>query len=147
MQHTKKSLMIHCIRFGKNRAISGKSNRRILHITRATNSGITPLNMVSRGTSLATPWTTYTLMPTGGVITPISPINTITTPNHIRSNPRVWARGAKIGTVSMIRAKASMKQPPNRYIRMITTMITEGGKDRLPAQADSSKGTRVTAMK
>ena len=80
-------------------------------------------------------------------ITPISPISTMTTPNHIRSNPRASARGAKMGTVSMIRAKASMKQPPNRYIRIITTMMTEAGKERPPAQADSSKGTRVTAIK
>ena len=51
-------------------------------------SGNIPLKIVSRDTSSAMPLMTYTLIPTGGVITPISVTNTIITPNHIGSKPK-----------------------------------------------------------
>ena len=46
-------------------------------------NGMTPLKMTSRGTSRATELTTYTLTPTGGVITPIWVTMTMMTPNHM----------------------------------------------------------------
>ncbi len=68
-----------------------------MHSIIAISKGHIPLNMVMTGVSLATPATTYTLAPTGMVITPIPTTNTIITPNQTGSKPRPTTTGKKIG--------------------------------------------------
>ena len=51
--------------------------------------GQTPLKIVSKGTSGATPFTTKTFKPIGGVITPALITNNMITPNQIGSYPNV----------------------------------------------------------
>jgi hypothetical protein len=57
---------------------------------------------------------TYTLIPTGGVITPISVTSTIITPNQIGSKSKSITTGSRIGIVSVISANESIKQTPMR---------------------------------
>ena len=54
--------------------------------------------------------------------------------------------GSRIGTVSTIRAKPSMKQPPIRCSSTIRPMIIMGLMSRPPTQSESMKGIWVTAM-
>lgn len=63
--------------------------------------------MVSKGTSAAMLFITY-------VIAAISTINVTTIPNQIGSYPKEMTAGRRIGTVSIIIARPSMKQPPIR---------------------------------
>ena len=53
----------------------------------ANQNGQMPRKIVFIGTSGAMPLTTNTLMPTGGLIRPISSTITIRTPNQIMSKP------------------------------------------------------------
>ncbi|MBA7683798.1 hypothetical protein ES703_92183 [subsurface metagenome] len=68
-------------------------------------------------------------------------------PNHIGSKPKAITIGYIIGTVSTIKAKPSMKQPPIRWIRTNIPMIAKGEMGSPPAQSDKRKGILVTAMK
>ena len=55
--------------------------------------GATPRNIVSMGTSFATPATVNILSPIGGVISPASIIRTAMTPNHMGLKPRAKITG------------------------------------------------------
>ena len=55
--------------------------------------GATPRNIVSTGTSFATPATVNMLSPIGGVISPASIISTAMTPNHMGLKPRAKMTG------------------------------------------------------
>ena len=85
----------------------------------ATN-GSTPLKMVVKLTSLTTLLITNTFMPTGGWIRPSSTVMTMITPNQIGSKPSAVTTGKMIGTVRMIIAIASIRQPSTRYISMMS---------------------------
>ena len=78
----------------------------------AIKKGMIPRKMVTSGTSLATPFMTYTLIPTGGVITPISDTRVMMIPNQMGSKPSFKATGKKMGTVSSMSPKESIKHPP-----------------------------------
>ena len=106
-----------------------------------------PLKIVSRGTSSAIPLMTYTFTPTGGVITPISVTRTIITPNHMGSKPRVRTTGYMMGTVRVIRARASIKHPPRRYRMTMIAIIAAGGRGSPPTHSDKTMGILATAMK
>ena len=82
-----------------------------MKIKSAIINGIAPLNIVSIGTSGATPFITKTFIPMGGVTTAVDVKTTITIPNHIGSYPNDEIMGTKIGAVSKIKAIASIKQP------------------------------------
>ena len=49
--------------------------------------------------------------------------------------------------VSMIRASASIMQPPIRYSRIMISMMTARGRSKAEIQFAMSKGIRVTARK
>ena len=81
---------------GKNSTSWGNAiNTATWHIS-AIRNGTIPRNIVDMGTSFATPLITKTLIPTGGVIIPISDTLTISIPNHIGSKPSDVAKGKKI---------------------------------------------------
>ena len=63
---------------------------------------------------------TNTFMPTGGWMRPSSTVMTMMMPNQIGSKPSAVTTGKTIGTVRMIIAIASMRQPSARYISMIS---------------------------
>ena len=63
---------------------------------------------------------TKMFMPTGGWIRPSSTVITMMTPNQIGSKPSAMMTGNTIGTVRMIMASASIRQPSTRYISMIS---------------------------
>src|SRR5580693_7793434 len=83
-------------------------------------NGSTPRKMVENVTSCTTLLITNTFMPTGGWISPSSTVITIMTPNQIGSKPSAVITGKMIGTVRMIIAMASIRQPSTRYITMMT---------------------------
>jgi len=111
-QYDVRHLCYQLMKLGRNRAISGKAIKMMVQTTNAIRKGNIPLKMVSKGTSSATPLMIYTLIPTGGVMTPISPTNTMITPNHMGLKPSSTITGYRIGTVRVIRARESIKQPP-----------------------------------
>ena len=76
--------------------------------------------MVEKLTSWITLLITNTFMPTGGWISPSSTVITMMTPNQIGSKPSAVITGKMIGTVRMIIAMASIRQPSTRYISMIS---------------------------
>ena len=69
---------------------------------------------ISAWTSRRTPWSTYRLIPSGGLIRAASTKMTMMIPNHTRSTPVATRAGAKIGTVVTNMAKLSMKVPSSR---------------------------------
>ena len=75
------------IELGRKVTIWGKIIRIIIQASIAPQKGITPLNMVFIGMSRATPWSTKTLTPTGGVIKLISMVKVMMIPNQTGSNP------------------------------------------------------------
>ena len=101
----------HFIRSGRNNAISGKRTRSNRHAAMANQKGNTPLNMVPIGTPAATPFTTNTLIPTGGVISPISITITQITPNQIGSKPSPETMGKTTGSVTTSMARPSKNIP------------------------------------
>src|SRR5882762_6520710 len=118
LQHRRHQRAIICC--GSQVASSGNAIR----ITRRTRSvrtkGITPLKMVAKETSFTTLLMTKTFMPTGGWMRPSSTVITMMTPNQIGSKPSCITTGKMIGTVRMIIAIASIRQPSTRYITMMT---------------------------
>ena len=50
-------------------------------------------------------------MPTGGVTTASSPMNTVNTPNHIREMSSEFRVGIRIGMVRTMMAMGSMNMP------------------------------------
>ena len=66
---------------------------------------------------------TKMFMPTGGWIRPSSTVITMMTPNQIGSKPSALITGKMIGTVRMIMASASIRQPSTRYISMISARM------------------------
>src|SRR5580765_2144494 len=107
------------IRVGSQVASSGKAIRMTSRTRSVATNGITPRKIVENDTSLTTLLMTKTFMPTGGWIRPSSTVITIMTPNQIGSKPRCMITGKMIGTVRMIMAMASIRQPSTRYITMI----------------------------
>lgn len=89
----------------------------------APKNGRTPLNTVARVTFLATPRTTKTLRPTGGVIIPISITMTTMTPNQIGSKPRLMMTGNTIGIVMASIERPSMNMPKTTYAKRITASV------------------------
>ena len=55
--------------------------------------------------------------------------------------------GKKIGTVSMIRARASIKHPPMKYTMIIRAITAYDGRLNPATQLAMSKGIRDTARK
>src|SRR6266702_1798691 len=108
------------IRVGSHVASSGNAIRITSRTRSVATNGITPLKMVENETSFTTLLMTKTFMPTGGWIRPSSTVITMMTPNQIGSNPRCVMTGKMIGTVRMIIAMASIRQPSTRYIIMIS---------------------------
>ena len=85
---------------------------------------LTLLKILPRAISGANAFTTYILTPTGGVIAP----NVVTIVKiieyHTGSNPRAIPSGKKIGIVSTRNPRASITQPPIRYIPNTNARIT-----------------------
>lgn len=79
--------LFYFIRFGKKVAIPGKMVNMIIKRICIIKKGTIPLKIVPIGMSGAHPEMTKTLIPTGGVICPISIIITMITPNQMGSNP------------------------------------------------------------
>src|SRR5207253_4524079 len=105
---------------GSQRAMIGKAIRITRRMMSVTTNGSTPLKMVEKLTSWITLLITNTFMPTGGWISPSSTVITMITPNQIGSKPSAVTTGKMIGTVRMIIARASIRQPSTRYISMIS---------------------------
>ena len=80
---------------------------------------------VMKGVSGAdTPFITNNNNPKGGVVKLMSSARRTITANQIRSNPRVWAKGKKIGTVNSIMESWSMNMPKtSRIANMISNMV------------------------
>ena len=78
---------VYFIRFGKKVAMLGNKTKSMIRRTCIPINGRIPLNIVPIGISGAQPEMTKTLIPTGGVICPISIIITMTTPNQMGSKP------------------------------------------------------------
>ena len=108
------------MRCGSQVASIGNAIRITSRTRSVATNGITPLKMVANDTSLTTLLITNTFMPTGGWIRPSSTVITMMTPNQIGSKPRWVTTGKMIGTVRMIIAIASIRQPSTRYITMMT---------------------------
>src|SRR5689334_10263223 len=108
------------IRAGSHSASMGKVMRMTSRTRSVSTNGMTPLKMVAKVTSFTTLLMTKTFMPTGGWINPSSTVITMMTPNQIGSKPSCVTTGKMIGTVRMIIAIASIRQPSTRYITMMT---------------------------
>ncbi len=128
-------------------ARDGKTSTRAVTTIIPARNGIVPLKMVPNGTSGATPLMMNTLIPTGGVITPMSVTKTIMTPNQIGSKPNLVTRGKRMGTVNIIKASESIKHPAIMYITIISPITAMAGIGRLPTKSETKKGIRVTAIK
>jgi hypothetical protein len=76
------SCTAHFKALGKKNEICGKATMRTTHTNMARTKGAMPLNMLDIGTSLAMPAMMNIFMPTGGVISPISIMVTVTVPNQ-----------------------------------------------------------------
>src|SRR5271156_4789804 len=108
------------MRCGSQVASNGNTIRITSLIKSVTTNGSTPTKIVDMLTSLITLLITNTFMPTGGWIKPSSTVITITTPNQIGSKPSAVITGNTIGTVRMIIAIASIRQPSARYMSRIS---------------------------
>src|SRR6476619_4028996 len=104
---------------GSQSAIIGNAIRITSRIRSVTMNGNTPLKIVAKDASFTTLLMTKTFMPTGGWIKPSSTVITMITPNQLGSKPRCEITGKMIGTVKMIMAIASIRQPSTRYITMM----------------------------
>ena len=98
----------------------GKAIRMTSRRMSVAMNGNTPLKIDENVTSCTTLLITKTFMPTGGWIRPSSTVMTMMTPNQIGSKPSWVTTGKMIGTVRMIIAMASIRQPSTRYITMIS---------------------------
>ena len=107
-------MQVYIIIDGKNRERAGIVVSNINLIISATQKGVTPLKIVETETSRMTPFKTNTLRPIGGVIKLISVTTTTNMPNHIRSKPNWWTKGANMGTVNKIIDIDSNTQPKRR---------------------------------
>src|SRR5215831_15164616 len=105
---------------GNHRASIGKTISMTSRIRSVMMNGSTPMKMVEKLTSGITLLMTKTFIPTGGWIKPSSTVITMMTPNQIGSKPSAVTTGKMIGTVRMIIAIASIRQPSRRYISMIS---------------------------
>ena len=74
-------------------------------------NGIEPLYTSSMPTPGQDPFKAYRTIPTGGVIPAIPTVINTMTQNQIRSNPSATTAGPNRGTVIIISAVASIKQP------------------------------------
>src|SRR5258708_36294659 len=108
------------IRVGRYNAMIGNAIKIASRTRSVTMNGNTPLKIVAKLTSLTTLLMTKTFIPTGGWMSPSSTVITMMTPNQIGSKPSVLMTGKMIGTVRMIIAIASIRQPSTRYINMIS---------------------------
>src|SRR5271157_203918 len=88
-----------------------------------------------------------TLEATGGITIPIITVMEIIIQNHMGSKPNLAAAGKKIGMASIMKAKSSIKEPPNSKIRIMKTIINQGGKGRLAIQSAAMIGIFVVARK
>jgi hypothetical protein len=92
-------------------------------------NGSTPLNVCDMGMSPAILLIIKTLRPTGGVIRPTSTTIRVSIPNQIAvSSPvspksRVIMSGKKMGIVSKIIARLSIKHPRTKYKNRISIKI------------------------
>src|SRR5712672_352059 len=107
------------MRCGSQVASNGNRIKITSRMRSVTTNGITPLKIVANDTSLTTLLITKTFIPTGGWMRPSSTVITMITPNQIGSKPRWVITGKMIGTVRMIMAIASIRQPSTRYITMM----------------------------
>src|SRR3954447_21965052 len=108
------------MRCGSHVASNGNMIRMTSRTRSVATNGTTPLKMVEKDTSFTTLLMTNTFIPTGGGGRTSSTVMTIITPNQIGSKPRWEITGKMIGTVRMIIAIASIRQPSTRYITMIS---------------------------
>src|SRR5262249_35635674 len=99
---------------GRNSASCGKISSRAMSSPIAYQNGQMPRKIVYIGTSGTIPFTMNTLMPTGGLSSPIWMISTATTPNHTRSTPSALSTGRTTGSVRISMEKSSMKVPSAR---------------------------------
>lgn len=81
-----------------------------------------------------TPFITNNSNPKGGVVKLISKERSIISANQIGSNPSVWAKGKKIGTVSSIIDICSINIPSSKSTANITSSIASGARSKLVAQ-------------
>ena len=86
-----------------------------------------------------TPFITNNSNPKGGVVKLISKESSMISANQIGSNPRVWAKGKKIGTVSSIIDICSMNIPSSKSTANITSSIASGARSKLVAQLTSPR--------
>src|SRR6266540_3689391 len=81
------------------------------------------VNVVPRG---ATPLTTNSTRPNGGVIVAISMLSSMIAPNQIGEKPSVVTIGKKIGIVSIMIDSGSMKQPMISMTTCIAATTSNG---------------------
>ena len=72
-----------------------------------TTNGVEPTAMSRMRLPRAMPWMTKRLMPTGGVMKPISSHTIMTMPNHTGSKPSPVTSGNRIGSMMIITDSSS----------------------------------------
>ena len=110
-------------------------------------NGRVPLNISNAGTSFTTAARTYTVIPTGGVISPVSQASTTITPNQMGSKPRVVTIGKKIGTVRRTIARLSKKVPRIKYISIIIIITKYGETGKFLAKSAVTNGSLLAARR
>ena len=100
-----------------------------------TTKGIAALNIIPIGIS-AMPFMTKRLIPKGGVIEAILLRIANMTPNQIKSQPKLFAIGRKMGTQINISGIAGKKHPRKQITRTIMSMTSIGAMS-MPAMDEA----------
>ena len=96
----------------------------IIQVMQARKKKLALLKMVPKLISGANALTMYILTPTGGVYPPIVVTTVKIIEYHMGSKPRAIPSGKKMGIVSTKKPRASIIQPPSRYMNNTTAKIT-----------------------
>ena len=113
---------------GRKVLIEGNRNKIANVITIVMKKGKDPLKTSSTVLPV-TPLSTYTFMPTGGVMRDISPVTTCRTPKYRGSNPRFSIIGKTMGRVRNANGRESTKHPKGIYAIRIMIRMVEGEKE------------------
>ena len=103
----------------------GKMTNSVSRAMYAAMKGNTPFTAVDIGT-LATPHTTFSTVPTGGVIKPIEQLITNSRPKYVGSIPAILMTGIKRGTRIRIVGLKSITMPTQSTSNIITAINRRG---------------------